>query len=597
MMADILFISRRVASDGAPAPKVPGGYDVVWQERPGDRLSLAAIRQSYSERGLCVDTERWVLVLTGHVHVPTAQRVEAYLRHLLEKHGDDLVGRIVGRFAMVLFDRHRQTLVAAIDRFGQCRLCYAATGGGIAIGSRLVDLRRVMETPPALNTQAIYEYFYFHMVPSPSTIFENVFKLEPASRITFQDGSIRTDRYWLPDFRENSISPDAKGDLYDALDQAVQRHLDDGAGTFLSGGLDSSTVTGLAALGRKKIPAYSIGYDVAEYDEMHFARIAADRFGIEHHIYNLQPADVYGAVDDVVHAYDEPFGNSSVIPTYMCARFAHEKGIRKMLAGDGGDELFAGNERYAKQKVFEKWYGVPAPVRSLLRLSLRAVPLRSRFFLTRKMDSYIRQAEIPLPDRLETYNYLNMDDPANIFTADFLSQVDTNRPADHLRRIYQMPKEASSLNRMMFLDWQRTLADNDLRKVNEMCRLAGIDVIYPMLDDRVVEVSTKIPSKEKLPGTSLRKFYKDTFSQLLPQEIINKPKHGFALPFGVWMKDYAPLREMAYASVDAMKSRGILQNAYMDDLLDKHQNVHPHYYGEFIWVIMILEKWLAANDF
>ena len=294
-------------------------------------------------------------------------------------------------------------------------------------------------------------------------------------------------------------------------------------------------------------------------------------------------------------AYDEPFGNSSALPALFCASLARQDGKRRLLAGDGGDELYAGNARYAKQQVFEVFQHLPSPLQTLLR-ALTA-PLPGGAPLLGKVKSYVAQASVPLPDRLQSYNYVYRLGVAAMFTPDFAAGIDTQLPSQLDRDIYQRPADASTLNRMLYLDWQHTLADNDLRKVGRMCALAGIEVRYPMLDEAVVEHSLRIPSRLKLPSGRLRDFYKQAVRGFLPEAIINKSKHGFGLPFGVWMADHPGLREMAGDNLARLRRRGILRPEFIDRALHLHQQEHAAYYGELVWVMMMLELWLTSRGF
>jgi asparagine synthase (glutamine-hydrolysing) len=299
----------------------------------------------------------------------------------------------------------------------------------------------------------------------------------------------------------------------------------------------------------------------------------------------------------IAAAYDEPFGNSSALPAYFCARFAAADGRQRLLAGDGGDELFAGNERYAKQQVFEHYAKLPGwGQRYLLEpLVFKLLPDSNR--LTNKARSYIRQAKVPLPDRLQTYNFLNLHGAHNIVTDALWDAVDAELPLQLDRELYRQPARASRLNRMLYLDWHHTLADNDLRKVNRMCQLAGIEVEYPMLDDRLVEFSTRVSSRRKMPANRLRDFYKRAVSDFLPREIITKPKHGFGLPFGVWMAEHPGLQQLAADNLSRLRRRSYVRPEFIDEILRLHRDQHAGYYGEFIWVLMMLELWLTAQGF
>ena len=205
------------------------------------------------------------------------------------------------------------------------------------------------------------------------------------------------------------------------------------------------------------------------------------------------------------------------------------------------------------------------------------------------------RANVPLPDRLQSYNFLNRHRPEEIFASDFLAQISTASPSSLLQQVYHRPTDTSTLNRMLYLDWQFTLADNDLRKVSHMCAVAGVDVTFPMLDDKLVEFACQIPGSWKIKGKNLRHFYKKALHNWLPDETINKKKQGFGLPFGVWMQSHHPLQELAYDNLLKLKTRQWLNPAFIDKLIDLHRNGHAAYYGELIWVLTVLELWLDAR--
>jgi len=354
-------------------------------------------------------------------------------------------------------------------------------------------------------------------------------------------------------------------------------------------------VTGmLSEISETTAEAYSIGFSAEGYDEMEFARITAKHFGVRLNEYYVTPEDVVDALPIVAASYDEPFGNSSALPAYFCAKVAAENGVQRLLAGDGGDEFFAGNERYVKQDVFETYGKIPSSLRKgLIEPIINNLP--AAIPLSNKARSYIEQANIPLPDRLQTYNFLHRHSPEEIFSEDFLIHTDINSPLAIQRHTYQQPKNASTLNRMLYLDWQYTLADNDLRKVSHMCALAGVEVVYPMLDDNLVNFSCQIPSNWKIKDRDLRHFYKQSLTGWLPNATINKKKQGFGLPFGVWMETHKPLQEMAYDNLLKLKKRPYFKPEFIDHTIDLHRNQHAAYYGELIWILMVLEMWIDAH--
>lgn len=523
-----------------------------------------------------------------------ASIIEAY-----RTYGLSFLEHLHGPFALALVDTRVQVAMLAIDRMGIQPLAFAKTENGIVFAS---DARAVGAHPDvdnALSPQGLFNYMYFHMVPSPGSIFTGVEKLLPGECAVWNHGLLERKFYWRLSYRDDGGGDNTlkKSDrLKLLLSEAVSTAADSPqVGTFLSGGTDSSTVAGFLtqSFGRA-IDTFSIGFDADGYDEMEYARLASLHFGTRPHEYYLTPADVVAAIPKIAAAYDEPFGNASAIPAYYCARLAHDAGINVMLAGDGGDEIFGGNARYAKQKVFELYWQLPAWARqNLIEPLSGALP---EVGLLRKAKSYVAQARIPLPDRLETYNFLRREPLNQILTPDFLAKVQTGQPEALLREVYDRTESHSFINRMLHLDLKFTLADNDLRKVSRACELAGVAVRYPLLDEALVAFSAELTPDEKVRGQNLRHFFKQSLNDFLPREIIDKSKHGFGLPFGLWMQTHPELRALANDSLSALRKRGIVQPMYIDRLLDQHRGGHASYYGVMIWVLMMLEQWLQHHQ-
>ena len=503
-----------------------------------------------------------------------------------------------GDFAVGLRDAQDRVFLA-VDRFAVRSLCYRLIDGQLHFAERADTLAALPPAAP-IAPQALFDYLYFHVIPSPRTVFDGVHRLPPGHCAWFEGGRLSVTPYWQPRFDEGGPADfqTLAGEFRQQLRQAVAAQLDGGKpACFLSGGTDSSTVAGMIgeAAGRPAA-TYSIGFEAEGYDEMAYARIAAKRFGCEHHEYYVTPDDLVRSIPAVAAHYDQPFGNSSVLPAYYCAKMAREDGVTKLLAGDGGDELFGGNARYAKQRVFGVYDAVPAGLRrGLLEPLLERTPLGS-LPLASKGRSYVEQAKVPLPDRMQMYNLLLRLGIQEVFTPEFLAQVD---PLDALRQqqaVWQQVPQASALNRMLAFDWRYTLAEADLPKVIGSTGLAGIQVGFPLLDAQLVDFSMRLPTHYKLKGLKLRWFFKEALRGFLPDEILVKKKQGFGLPFGVWATRHDKLRALATDSLQSLAGRGIVQPAFIRALLDKHLAAHPGYYGEMVWILMMLEQWLRQRD-
>lgn len=518
----------------------------------------------------------------------------------LTTQGEGALLSIGGSFALCWFDVAARRLRLAVDHLGIERLAYAQRGNDVWFGT---DARALARNAGAtgLSAQAIFDYLFFHVVPAPDSAFAAVKRLRLAECVTIDaHGGARAATYWRPDAGDRSQP--AAAELAVQLKQSLAAAVADmtdrpRTGAFLSGGIDSSTVAGLLQqLRGADACAFSIGFDAPGYDEMEFARQSARHFGIRHREYYVTPADVTALVTQIADRYDEPFGNSSAVPVFHCAQMARADGFNLLLAGDGGDELFGGNERYAKQQVFERYFRLPALLRHGFLEPLVGEPtLWESVPIARKARSYVRQARVPLPDRLQTYNYLCRTPADVMFQPQFRRLIDVDVPFESLRHRWREYEGRGSVDRMCYLDWKVALSDSDLPKVNGMAALAGIDVAYPFLDDRVVDLSVRVPDAWKVQGTELRHFYKAAMRDFLPGATISKTKHGFGLPFGIWMREDQSLNRLTRDAMAALAGRGIFQAAYLEDLQRRHREEHAAYYGEFLWVLMILELWLQRN--
>jgi len=450
-----------------------------------------------------------------------------------------------------------------------------------------------------IDPQALYNYVYFHMVPGPGTIFDESRRLLAGHYALLREGKADVTRYWQMRFDESTAFDERE--LEDRFRSTLRagveaRAVANACGTFLSGGTDSSTVTGmLSEVTGVPVGTYSIGFDASGYDEMDYARIAAKHFRTEHHEYYVTPADVMTAIPLLAAEYDQPFGNASAVPTYYCAKLARETGVARMLAGDGGDELFGGNERYARQYHLSLYERLPGWLRTGMIEPLVHTPAAERLSVLRKGKSYIEQASLPMPARYESYNLLERLGPGNIFDAEFLATVDRTQPLSLLAHAYDEAHASSLINRLLALDLRFTLADNDLPKVTRMCDRAGVDVAFPLLDDRVVAFSAGLPPQMKLRGARLRYFFKRALRDFLPRETLAKHKHGFGLPAGPWIATYAPLRNLCRDAVASLGERRIFDRKFLDDLVTTRIEEHPGYYGTMVWILLMLELWFQQR--
>lgn len=508
-----------------------------------------------------------------------------------------LYDQLRGRFWLLLFDAKRRSLHLVNDHLGLQPCYYTMQNGILYVSDSLKPIKNCKSVQCSLSDQAIFNYLYFHCIPSPDTIYKECSKLEPGKSITFSaDGETRETQLYKPQFANQAKDPEQlQKRCLDLIDSAVARCVTPDCGAFLSGGLDSSTVAGMLAKHQSAARTFSIGFDAPDYDETPFAKITAEHFGTKHHVLYLKAEDAAEEFVRVVQYFDEPFGNSSAMAAYFCAKFARSNGVASLLAGDGGDELFAGNSRYAKQKQFELFHRAPKPIQSAIR-TVFTNTLVNTLPMFRKAASYIQQADVPLPERLETYNFVEQFGAEEMFHPDFFSRIDCQQPATQQKTRYHECDSTDPVDRMLYLDWKFTLADNDLVKVTKMCELAGVAVHFPLLDREVVDFSCQVPAHIKLPGYKLRDFYKQACRGFLADRTLTKSKHGFGLPFGVWMKENKKLLALTMESLKSFRARNIVSDTLIDNALRAHASSHAGYYGELIWIMVTLELWLQENN-
>ena len=505
------------------------------------------------------------------------------------------LSQVGGSFALAIA-RADGSLLLAVDRFAIETLCYCVQDGNLRCAARADALAAA---GAEIDPQAIFDYLYFHAIPSPRTIYKGVLRLPPGQYMVLVGGRPEVLSYWTPHF-EPALAPSfpALRDQFMGLArQAVKRQLDGSRpACFLSGGTDSSTVAGLIGdVTGQAAATFSIGFDAEGYDEMAFARIAAKHFKTDHHEYYVTPDDLVNHIPGVAASHDQPFGNSSALPAYCCALKAREAGVTRLLAGDGGDELFGGNSRYAKQRIFGWYSKLPAALRSGLMEPVFGSAGIARLPLLKKGASYIEQARVPMPDRLQMYNLLLHLGLPDVLCPGFLAQIDAQGPATQQREVYGAVAADHEIDRMLAFDWRFTLAESDLPKVRNSIELAGISVGFPLLDKDLLDLSLRLPPDYKLRGLKLRWFFKEALRGYLPDAIIVKKKQGFGLPFGVWAMRHSGLQELAADSLRSLATRGIVRPAFIETLLNSHLPAHPGYYGEMVWILMMLEQWLRTH--
>lgn len=526
------------------------------------------------------------------------QNPGALLWKLYETRGKDFIKDLRGDFAFALWDKGKREFLVATDHFGIRPVVYCNENGDFLAGSRIRHILMLPGLDRCVDPNAVYQYFFYSTIPTPKTVYQSIRKLEPGCCLRW-DGSRRSShRYY--DIRYKPDNKAAPGTwlktIPSEVQKAVARHVPlsgyEETGCYLSGGTDSSSVAGYyTQLTGKPAHTFSIGFDESGYNEIHYAGIAARHFGTRQTEYFVTPEDVLALLGYLADIYDEPFGNSSVIPAHYCARLAREHGIRIMLGGDGGDEIFGGNDRYVKNLVFAGYRRFPAVLRKgVIEPVVGLLPGFGSLFMAKR---YIRRANIPNPDRFFSYNLLYEEEAADVFQPEFLRSVNTDSFLELAREHYEAAAPAEDTDRLLYLDMKFTITDNDLRKVTQMSEAAGVRTRYPLLDQDLVEFTTTIPPGLKVKPGKNRYIFKQAMKGFLPDEIIAKQKHGFGLPIGPWFKNHKELRsllqEMLF-SPDTRITEWVLPGFLAR--LARDLDVNDSYFGSSLWVFLVMEMWL-----
>lgn len=565
---------------------LPLGSDVV-RGQTGDAMAVADLE---------ADDVEALLTATG------ASTVAGALGDLYAREGLGFPKRLRGGFALAFWlPRHRR-LVLAADRFGLRRIYYAVTDQGIAFSARLAGVFALPGLSTDIDPDALYAYMNFGTVPAPQTMYRMVRRLAPGHVLVWDRGRVSVEQYWDVVYTEQPRA-DAAAAVVTQTEEAVRQALVGSepktTGAFLSGGTDSSTIVGLMTrLTGERVNAFSIGFREERYNELDYAELVARHFSTFHYTQLVTPDDAFACVPDLVAGFDEPFGNNSVIPTYLCARLARETGMRLLLAGDGGDEIFGGNERYRREQVFARYHRLPKAVRrGVIEPLLRVLPTGGATVLG-KAQRYVARATQPNPDRFYSSEFFVAQERSRLLSGEFLAAVRVDWPLEVARRHYRSAGAVSELNRLLQVDLKITLGDNDLLKVTRAADLAGVAVRFPMLDPPLVELMASLPGTEKVRGTEKRYLFKRAFASLLPAAVLTKTKHGFGLPISDWLKSHRPFHDLAHDVLLSARcrERGYLRPEAMERLFHLHQGDTTPFYGDVLWSLLMLELWFRRES-
>jgi asparagine synthase (glutamine-hydrolysing) len=532
------------------------------------------------------------LVKKGHVF-KTRSDTEAIV-HLYEEEGERCFERLRGMFAIAIWDARNRTLILARDRVGKKPLFYFYDGSRIAFASEMKGLLELPNIPREIDLEAMADYFSFLYIPAPKSIFKHIRKVLPGHYVVVSDAGIREAEYWDINFSETLARTEKEWceTLLETYCQAVQLRLisDVPLGAFLSGGVDSSSVVALMSdIVKGSVTTCSIGFEEEEFNELDYAREIATRFGTDHHEKIVRP-DALGIVEKLAWHYDEPFADSSAIPTYYVSQVARQN-VTVALAGDGGDENFAGYRRY----YFDRRENI---VRNLLPAAIRQPVFGTLASLYPKADwaprifrgkaTFENLARSPIEAYFRSISAFQFELKEQLLHSDVRRSLNGYDSLTVLRDYYEKANTADPLSRIQYVDIKTYLTDDILVKVDRASMAHSLEVRAPILDHKLMELAATMPSSVKLRGMIGKYIFKNALKKTLPQSVLHRKKMGFAVPLSQWFRN--ELKEFAHSVLFCGSGDTLLTGATTKRVWEEHQSGLRNRSTE-LWALLMFRLW------
>lgn len=560
--------------------------------RPTPSMLLSPAERVYRDGALlCVF--RGCIYRCDDASLPCSSPEETVLA-AWRKYGDGFLDVFEGKFILALADTEANTLLLARDHFGGFPLYYCCGEDFFASG----ELRRLANCgliEKKLSTAGLCDYFSLRFIPAPDTVFEGVRALMAGHllKVSVRDGRVITeDRcWWDVDCRSENMLRDydaCREQLREALLAAADERCFDGRnGVFLSGGIDSTILTGTAStlLGRQ-IDSFTVGFREEAYDESPRAKIAAETHHTDHHVYVLDYDEALGELDRIIAGFDQPFADDSAVPTWVINRFAAEQGLVNVLTGDGSDQIFAGSSKYFIRHYVDKIMKFPRPLRALGKAAVFALPDRSA--ATRKMRKVMACVDMDPYEMRRRMLQLGLDEKG---LAALLKGEVADRETDAVARLYAVNRDRTDeLTNTLYVDLKVVADGAMMTKMGSMSRMAGIQTHMPFLSKEVLKLAFRIPPEFKAQGSTGKVILKDAFRDVIPPELMTASKKGFMPPVADWFRGplLGDLREAL--SPEKLEAMGIFDPAFVAQLIDEHVSLRSNR-AVPLWALYVFSKW------
>jgi asparagine synthase (glutamine-hydrolysing) len=511
--------------------------------------------------------------------------------HCYEEFSDSCVTHLRGMFVFAIWDDKSKTLFLARDRVGKKPLYYTRTArGSFIFGSELKSILEHPDVEREVDLEALDAYMTLGYVPDPLSIFRGIHKLPPGHTLTYSQNKTTLTQYWDFTFERTPLRSEESyvEELRVLLEDAVRCRLisDVPLGAFLSGGIDSSTVVALMAkLMGQPVKTFSIGFREDSYNELKYARMTAEKYGTDHHEFFVTP-EICEVADELAWHFDEPFADPSAIPTFMVSKLAREH-VTVALSGDGGDELFGGYDRYLVERSRRMFAQLPKAFRENVMY-----PLSMRLPHGARGRNLLHNLALdPVQRYLDSVSVFTSMNRSLLYSADFKRALETEHSAtksflDHASKV----KTGADLDLLLYTDSKTYLPGDILTKVDRMSMAASLETRAPLLDQKLIEFVTRIPAALKIVGNETKYILKRAVKDLVPEEIMTRPKQGFGLPIAKWIKQELRSRIRDTLNEPLTRQRGYFEPSYINVLLNEHERGRrDHSYS--LWALLMLELW------
>jgi asparagine synthase (glutamine-hydrolysing) len=558
---------------------VPGGQQPIFNE---DRSVLVVFNgEIYNYKELKARLEQ-----LGH-QFRTKSDTESIV-HAYEEYGDDCVKHLRGMFSFAIWDRNRQRLLLARDRFAKKPLNYYWDGKRFIFGS---EIKSILEAgvEREVNPIALDEYLVYRYVPAPNTMFKNIMKVPPAHIMVVENGRIETRQYWDLSFVPscNDDEETAIEHIRELIKDAIKVRLmsEVPLGAFLSGGIDSSLMVGyMSQMIDQPVRTFTIGFDEADFSEVPYARQMAKRFGTDHHEFFVRP-NLLDVLPKLAWGYDEPFGDASALSAYYVAKLAKEN-VSVILAGDGSDELFGGYTHYQREQAIDH---IPGWARQAVGTASLLMPdgMRGK----RRM----RSLTADLPTRyVQGTMVFPVGTRERMYRSDYFEQLRDHNPYVRQTSQFQKVRNLDVVSQMQYVDSRNYLIDDIMVKVDKACMLNSLEVRAPFMDQYLAEYVASLPVSYRVNNGKLKYLLKKAASEILPPEILNRKKQGFSVPLKYWFR--GELSGFVHDTLESKQARerGIFNPQFVHHLLETHKSNRAVDHSSSIWVMLCLELWFRA---